>query len=103
MSSGKKRASAPDERGGVRVQAPSPVKVVILPLSVWYTTGLRHRLSGGGHHAGQSVRTFCREKPYFCDGAWHAGTRPGSGATRYLVCPDSAEAVHPHRVVFDRL
>src|SRR5436853_2057889 len=39
----------------------SPVKV-ILPLSVCYTTGLRHRRSGGGHHAGHSVRTFCGEK-----------------------------------------
>src|SRR2546425_12200035 len=80
----------------------SPVKV-ILPLSICYTTGLRHRLSGGGHHAGQSVRTFCGEKSHFRDGAWHAGTRLGSGSTRCLVCPDSPEAVHPHRVVFDCL
>src|SRR5712691_4808398 len=80
----------------------SPVKV-ILPLSICYTPGLRHRLSGGGHHAGQSVRTFCGEKSPFRDGAWHAGTRLGSGATRCLVCPDRPEAVHPHRVVFDCL
>src|SRR5439155_23127970 len=81
---------------------PSPVKVT-LPLSFCYTPGLLHRLSAGGHHAGQSVRTFCGEKSHFCDGAWHTGTRPGSGATRYVVCPDRPEAVHPHCVVFDRL
>src|SRR4029453_9490159 len=80
----------------------SPVKV-IRPLSFCYTTGLLHRRSGGGHHAGQSVRTFCGEKSHFRDGAGHAGTRPRRGPTRCLVCPDSAEAVHPHRVVFDRL
>ena len=80
----------------------SPVKVT-LPLSFCYTPGLLHRLSAGGHHAGQSVRTFCGEKSHFCDGAWHTGTRPGSGATRYVVCPDRPEAVHPHCVVFDRL
>src|SRR5947207_1755165 len=50
----------------------SPVKVILL-LSVCYTTGLRHRLSGGGHHAGQSVRTFCGEKSHFRHGARHAG------------------------------
>ena len=55
----------------------SPVKV-ILPLSVWYTTGLRHRRSGGGHHAGQSLRPFCRKKSPVRDGAWHAGTRLGA-------------------------
>src|SRR5882672_4058114 len=80
----------------------SPVKVTH-PLAVCYTPGLRHRLSGGGHHAEQSVRTFCEEKSDLCDGAWHAGTRPGRGATRYLVCPDRPEAVHAYRVVFDRL
>jgi hypothetical protein len=81
----------------------SPVKV-IPPLSVCYTPGLRHRLSGGGgRHAGQSVRTFCGEKSHFCHGAWHAGTRLGRGATRCLVCPDRPEAVHTHRIVFDGL
>src|SRR5262249_41734422 len=82
--------------------ATSPVKVTP-PLSVCYTPGLRHRLSGGGHHAGQRVRTFCREKSHFCDGTQHAGTRLGRGRTRCVVCPDRPEAVHPHRVVFDRL
>src|SRR5215471_8145693 len=62
----------------------SPVKV-ILPLSVCYTSGLRHRHSGGGCHAGQSVRTFCGEKFHFRHGAWHPGTRFGSRATRCLV------------------
>src|SRR5258708_24110486 len=71
---------------------PSPVKV-ILPLSFCYTTGLRHRLSGGGHHAGQSMRTFCGEKSHCGDGAWHTGTRPGSGPTRCLVCPDGPEGL----------
>src|SRR5712691_9472454 len=80
----------------------SPVKVT-LPLSVCYTPGLRQKLAGGGHHAGQSVRTFCGEKSHFRDGTWHAGTRLGGGATRCLVCPDRPEAVHPHGVVFDRL
>src|SRR6266705_4031752 len=80
----------------------SPVKV-ILPLSFCYTTGLLSRFSEGGHHAGQSVCTFCREKSYFCDGTRHAGTRPGSGATRCLVCSHGKQAVHPHLVVFDRL
>src|SRR5438874_376209 len=80
----------------------SPVKVTHL-LSFCYTTGLLHRLSGGGHHAGQSVRTFCGEKSHFRDGTWHAGTRLGSGPARCLVCPDGAEAVHAYLVVFDRL
>src|SRR6266498_4175457 len=80
----------------------SPVKV-ILPLSFCYTTGLLHRFSGGGHHAGQSVRTFCGEKSHFCDGARHVGTRPGSGPTRYLVCAYGTEAVHAYLVIFDRL
>src|SRR5262245_28791061 len=80
----------------------SPVKVIFL-FSVWYTSGLRHRRSVGGHHARQSVRTFCGEKSYFCHGAWHAGTRFGSGPTRRLVCPDRSEAVHTHCVVFDGL
>src|SRR5436309_14017758 len=80
----------------------SPVKVT-LPLSFCYTPGLLYRLSGGGHHAGHSVRTFCGEKPHFRDGAWHAGTRPRRGATRRVVCPDRPEAVHAHRGVFDGL
>src|SRR6266849_5665272 len=80
----------------------SPVKVIHL-LSFCYTTGLLHRHSEGGHHAGQSIRTFCGEKSYFRHGTWHVGTRPGSGATRCLVCPDGAEAVHPYLIVFDRL
>ena len=68
----------------------STVKV-ILPLSVCYTPGLLHRLSGGGHHAGQSVRTFCGEKSHFRDGAWHAGTRPRRLSTKQsggLVGPE---------------
>src|SRR5205807_9853276 len=80
----------------------SPVKVT-LPLSVCYTPGLRHTLAGGGHHAGQSVRTFCGEKSSFRHGAWHAGTRLGRRPTRCLVCPHRPEAVHPHCVVFDGL
>src|SRR5439155_6639700 len=80
----------------------SPVKV-ILPLSFCYTTGLLSRLSEGGHHAGQSVYTFCREKSHFCDGTRHPGTRPRSRATRCLVCSHGKQAVHPHLVVFDRL
>src|SRR6266851_7037145 len=83
------------------IHAPSPVKVIHL-LSFCYTTGLLHRHSEGGHHAGQSIRTFCGEKSYFRHGTWHVGTRPGSGATRCLVCPDGAEAVHPYLIVFDR-
>ena len=51
---------------------------MILPLSVCYTTGLLHSHSGGGHHAGQGVRTFCGEKSHFRHGSWHAGTRPGA-------------------------
>src|SRR2546430_15612431 len=85
-----------------QVTWPSPVKV-ILSLAVCYTTGLRHRLSGGGHHAGQSVCTFCGKKSYLRHGTWHAGTCPGRRPTRCLVCPYRPEAVHPHRVVFDRL
>src|SRR6266851_4018767 len=80
----------------------SPVKVIHL-LSFCYTTGLLHRHSEGGHHAGQNIRTFCGEKSSFRHGTWHVGTRPGSGPTRCLVCPDGAEAVHPYLVVFNRL
>src|SRR5262245_38461717 len=80
----------------------SPVKVT-LPLSVCYTPGLQHTRAGGGHHAGQSVRTFCGKKSHLRYGTWHAGTRPGRRPTRCLVCPDRPEAVHPHGVVFDRL
>src|SRR5712692_5439034 len=79
-----------------------PVKVIHL-LSFCYTTGLLHRHSEGGHHAGQNIRTFCGEKSSFRHGTWHVGTRPGSGPTRCLVCPDGAEAVHPYLVVFNRL
>src|SRR5713226_5167496 len=82
--------------------AGSPVKVIHL-LSFCYTTGLLHRHSEGGHHAGQNIRTFCGEKSSFRHGTWHVGTRPGSGPTRSLVCPDGAEAVHPYLVVFNRL
>jgi hypothetical protein len=39
----------------------SPVKVILL-FSFCYTPGLRHRLFGGGHHAGQSLQPFCRKK-----------------------------------------
>src|SRR2546422_699854 len=74
------RKSKPSVIWVTLVFSSSPVKV-ILPLSFCYTTGLLSRFSEGGHHAGQSVRTFCREKSHFCDGTRHAGTRPGSGAT----------------------
>src|SRR5882672_12157105 len=86
---------------GIGVGA-SPVKVT-LRLSFCYTPGLLSRFSEGGHHAGQSIRTFCGKKSRFCDGARHAGTRPRSRATRCLVRTDSPEAIHPHLVVFDRL
>ena len=80
--------SIPEQFGSGDIQVPwcSPVKV-ILPFSFCYTTGLRHRLFGGGRHAGQSIRPFCGKKSYFRDGAWYAGTRPGSEPTRCLVCP----------------
>src|SRR5215471_11169814 len=55
------------------------------------------------HYLLETLRTFCGEKSYFCQGAWYAGTGLGSGPTRYLVCPHRPEAVHPHRVVFDGL
>src|SRR5882672_7256743 len=58
----------------------SPVKV-ILPLSTCYTRDLLNALSGGGHHAGQSLRAFCRKKPHLCDGARHTGTRTGRRPT----------------------
>jgi hypothetical protein len=86
----------------VQAYEASPVKV-ILSLAVCYTPGLRHRLSGGGHHAGQSVCTFCGKKSHLRHGTWHAGTRPGRRPTRCLVCPHRPEAVHPHRIVFDCL
>src|SRR5205823_14564657 len=63
-------------RGSDKGFEASPVKVP-LPFSVCYTAGLRHTLAGGGHHAGQSVRTFCGEKSHIRDGARHAGTRFG--------------------------
>src|SRR2546427_11167096 len=62
----------------------SPVKV-ILPLSTCYTRDLLNALSGGGHHAGQSLRAFCRKKPHLCDGARHAGTRTGCRPPECLV------------------
>src|SRR2546422_4265293 len=62
----------------------SPVKV-ILPLSTCYTRDLLNALSGRGHHAGQTLRAFCRKKPHLCDGARHTGTRTGRRPTECLV------------------